>query len=111
MIVVCLYVMAPLAVLLLLTLKLRNTDLVEAAQTATAGLVTLVPEGLVLLMSVTFAVAAVLGAVGGMLYSPQVGIITPQNMDVRASIDLLIYVALGGRGRLWGAVLGALAVA
>jgi magnesium-transporting ATPase (P-type) len=58
-IVACLYVMAPLAVLLLLTLKLRHTDLVEAAQTATAGLVTLVPEGLVLLMSVTFAVAAV----------------------------------------------------
>lgn len=58
-IVACLYAMAPLAILLLLTLKLRNTDLVEAAQTATAGLVTLVPEGLVLLMSVTFAVAAV----------------------------------------------------
>jgi magnesium-transporting ATPase (P-type) len=34
-------------------------DLVEAAQTATAGLITLIPEGLVLLMSVTFAVAAV----------------------------------------------------
>jgi cation-transporting ATPase E len=58
-IVVCTYVMAPLAVLLLITLKLRSTDLQEAAQTATAGLVTLIPEGLVLLMSVTFAVAAV----------------------------------------------------
>jgi cation-transporting P-type ATPase E len=58
-IVACMYVMAPLAVLLILTLKLRNTGIEEAAQTATAGLVTLVPEGLVLLMSVTFAVAAV----------------------------------------------------
>jgi len=58
-IVACLYVMAPLAVLLILTLKLRSTGIEEAAQTATAGLVTLVPEGLVLLMSVTFAVAAV----------------------------------------------------
>jgi P-type E1-E2 ATPase len=58
-IVVCTYVMAPLAILLLVTLKLRSTDLQEAAQTATAGLVTLIPEGLVLLMSVTFAVAAV----------------------------------------------------
>jgi len=58
-IVACVYVMAPLAVLLILTLRLRHTDLEEAAQTATAGLVTLVPEGLVLLMSVTFAVAAV----------------------------------------------------
>jgi len=58
-ILACVYVMAPLAVLLILTLKLRNTGIEEAAQTATAGLVTLVPEGLVLLMSVTFAVAAV----------------------------------------------------
>jgi len=58
-IVVCTYLMLPLAVLLLVTLKLRNTSLDEAAQTATAGLVTLIPEGLVLLMSVTFAVAAV----------------------------------------------------
>ena len=59
MIIVCTYVMIPLAVILLLTFQLRSVDLVEAAQTATAGLVTLIPEGLVLLMSVTFAVAAV----------------------------------------------------
>jgi len=52
------YIMAPLAILLILSLKLRNVGLEEAAQTATAGLVTLIPEGLVLLMSVTFAVAA-----------------------------------------------------
>ena len=58
-IIVCTYVMIPLAVILLLTFQLRSVDLVEAAQTATAGLVTLIPEGLVLLMSVTFAVAAV----------------------------------------------------
>ncbi len=58
-IVACVYAMVPLAVLLILTLKLRSTGIEEAAQTATAGLVTLVPEGLVLLMSVTFAVAAV----------------------------------------------------
>jgi cation-transporting ATPase E len=58
-IVACVYVMVPLAVILLLALKFHNEGLDEAAQTATAGLVTLVPEGLVLLMSVTFAVAAV----------------------------------------------------
>jgi cation-transporting P-type ATPase E len=52
------YVMVPLAVVLVLSLKLRSVPLDEAAQTATAGLVTLIPEGLVLLMSVTFAVAA-----------------------------------------------------
>ena len=53
------YVMLPLAVVLVLSLKIRSVPLEEAAQTATAGLVTLIPEGLVLLMSVTFAVAAV----------------------------------------------------
>ena len=58
-IVACTWVLVPLAVLLLITFQLRGTDLVEAAQTATAGLITLIPEGLVLLMSVTFAVAAV----------------------------------------------------
>jgi cation-transporting ATPase E len=52
------YVMLPLAAVLILSLKLRAVPLEEAAQTATAGLVTLIPEGLVLLMSVTFAVAA-----------------------------------------------------
>ena len=41
------------------SLVIRKVQLVEAAQTATAGLITLIPEGLVLLMSVTFAVAAV----------------------------------------------------
>jgi magnesium-transporting ATPase (P-type) len=58
-ILACTYAMVPLAAALLLTLKLRNVGLQSAAQTATAGLVTLIPEGLVLLMSVTFAVAAV----------------------------------------------------
>ncbi|HEU5142302.1 MAG TPA: HAD-IC family P-type ATPase [Solirubrobacterales bacterium] len=58
-IVACTYVMVPLAAVLLLTFQMRSVDLVEAAQTATAGLITLIPEGLVLLMSVTFAVAAV----------------------------------------------------
>jgi cation-transporting P-type ATPase E len=58
-IVVCTWVLIPLAALLLITFQLRGTELIEAAQTATAGLITLIPEGLVLLMSVTFAVAAV----------------------------------------------------
>ena len=58
-IVACTWAMAPLAALLLITFQLRGTGVVEAAQTATAGLVTLIPEGMVLLMSVTFAVAAV----------------------------------------------------
>lgn len=52
------WVLIPLAVLLIGSLAIRQTPMVEAAQTATAGLITLIPEGLVLLMSVTFAVAA-----------------------------------------------------
>jgi cation-transporting P-type ATPase E len=51
-------IMVPLAVLLLGALAIRSVALHEAAQTATAGLVTLIPEGLVLLMSITLAVAA-----------------------------------------------------
>jgi len=52
-------VMLPLGVILLLALNARSVGIHEAAQTAAAGLVTMVPEGLVLLMSVTLAVAAV----------------------------------------------------
>ena len=52
-------VLVPLGILVLVSLSARDTPFKEAAQTATAGLVTLIPEGLVLLMSVTFAVAAV----------------------------------------------------
>ena len=41
---------------------------------------------------------------------PQTGIITPGRMDVQASIEMLVWVAVGGRGSLAGAVLGALGV-
>src|SRR5260221_9463060 len=58
-IVAATYVMLPLAAILVLSFEVRSVGLESAAQTATAGLVTLIPEGLVLLMSVTFAVAAV----------------------------------------------------
>jgi cation-transporting P-type ATPase E len=51
--------MVPLAALLLIALALRSVEFQEAAQTSTAGLITLIPEGLVLLMSVTLAIAAV----------------------------------------------------
>ncbi len=52
-------VLVPMAIVMLGALSLRSVEFTEAAQTATAGLITLVPEGLVLLMSVTLAVAAV----------------------------------------------------
>jgi len=54
--------------------------------------------------------AALLGGVAGMLYVPQTGIITPGCMDVTASVEILMWVALGGRGKLKGAILGALLI-
>ena len=51
--------LAPIAAITLLGFSLHDKAFREAAQEATAGLVTLIPEGLVLLMSVTLAVAAV----------------------------------------------------
>jgi urea transport system permease protein len=55
-----------------------------------------------------FIGAALLAAVGGMLYVPQTGIIPPSVMRVEESIWMVIWVAVGGRGRLWGAAAGAL---
>jgi len=57
-----------------------------------------------------FVIAALLGGIAGMLYVPQTGIITPGRMDVTASVEMLMWVALGGRGKLKGAIIGALLV-
>jgi urea transport system permease protein len=57
-----------------------------------------------------FIAAALLGGIAGMLYVPQTGIITPGRMDVTASVEMLMWVALGGRGKLKGAIIGALLV-
>ena len=57
-----------------------------------------------------FIFAAVLAAIGGMLYVPQTGIITPGRMDVQASIEMIVWVAVGGRASLAGAILGAFGV-
>lgn len=57
-----------------------------------------------------FAFAGLLAGLGGMLYTPQANIITPAFMEARWSILMVIWVALGGRGTLTGAVLGTLVV-
>jgi len=44
------------------------------------------------------------------LYVPQVGIINPGEFSPLNSIELVIWVAIGGRGTLYGAIVGALAV-
>jgi urea transport system permease protein len=56
------------------------------------------------------AVSAALAGISGALYTVQSGIITPNAMDVSFSIEMIIWVAVGGRGTLIGAVLGALLV-
>lgn len=57
-----------------------------------------------------FVFAAFLAALGGILYAPQTGIITPGTMDVKSSVEMVMWVALGGRGKLKGAIVGAILV-
>jgi urea transport system permease protein len=57
-----------------------------------------------------FVVSAVLAGIAGALYVPQVGIITPAKLGVLPSIEMVVWVAAGGRGTLLGAVLGAIGV-
>jgi urea transport system permease protein len=58
-----------------------------------------------------FVVSAMLAGLAGALYVPQVGIINPGEFSPANSIEIVIWVALGGRGTLVGAALGALIVA
>jgi len=57
-----------------------------------------------------FVVAAAISGLAGALYVPQVGIINPSRLDPAESIEIAVWVAVGGRGTLTGAILGALVV-
>jgi urea transport system permease protein len=57
-----------------------------------------------------FTLSAVLAGIAGALYVPQVGIINPSEFAPANSIEVVIWVAVGGRGTLAGAVLGAIVV-
>ena len=57
-----------------------------------------------------WTLSAVLCALAGALYVPQVGIINPSEMSPAQSIELAVWVAVGGRGTLIGAVIGAFIV-
>jgi urea transport system permease protein len=57
-----------------------------------------------------FTLSAVLCGIAGALYVPQVGIINPSEMSPANSIEIAIWVAVGGRGTLAGAIIGAGAV-
>ena len=57
-----------------------------------------------------FTFSAALAGIAGALYVPQVGIINPGEFSPLNSIELVIWVAVGGRGTLYGAVAGAVLV-
>ena len=57
-----------------------------------------------------FVLSAILAGIAGALYVPQVGIINPGEFSPANSIEIVIWVAIGGRGTLFGAVLGAILV-
>ena len=57
-----------------------------------------------------FVLTAVISALAGALYYPQAGIINPAEIAPIASIYLAVWVAIGGRGNLYGAIIGAASV-
>jgi urea transport system permease protein len=59
---------------------------------------------------VVWVLSAIMAGIGGALYVPQVGIINPSEFAPGNSIEAVIWVAVGGRGTLVGAILGAILV-
>jgi urea transport system permease protein len=59
---------------------------------------------------VAFTLSAMIAGVAGALYVPQVGIINPSEFSPANSIEAVVWVAVGGRGTLVGAALGAVVV-
>ena len=57
-----------------------------------------------------FVISGILAGIAGALYVPQVGIINPSEFAPPRSIEIIIWVAVGGRGTLYGAVLGAILI-
>ncbi|MAS36061.1 MAG: urea ABC transporter permease subunit UrtC [Anaerolineaceae bacterium] len=63
-----------------------------------------------LIKAIVFALSAGIAGLAGVLFVPQVGIISPKQLDILASIEIVIWVAVGGRATLIGAIVGALLV-
>ena len=59
---------------------------------------------------IIFTISAIMAGIAGALYVPQVGIINPGEFSPIKSIEIVVWVALGGRGFLYGAVIGAIVV-
>ena len=62
------------------------------------------------LKAVAFAASGLLAGIAGTLYAPQQGLVTPQLVGFALSADLVIWAAVGGRARLLGPALGAIAI-
>ena len=59
---------------------------------------------------IVFAIAAGMAGLGGALFVPQVGIVNPDSLGTVLSMTMVVWVAVGGRGSLLGAIVGALFV-
>ena len=64
----------------------------------------------VIFKTIIFSIAGALAGISGALYTVQSGIVSPQFMTVPFSIEMVIWVAVGGRGTLLGAILGAVMI-
>lgn len=60
---------------------------------------------------VAFFVGSLFAGIGGALYAPFIGFISPRSFDVLISLNIWLMVAFGGRGTIWGPVIGALLLA
>ena len=58
-----------------------------------------------------FFISSLFAAVGGALYAPYIGFISPRSFDVLLSLNVWLMVAFGGRGTIWGPVFGAVVLA
>ncbi|MFM2429274.1 MAG: hypothetical protein RLZZ511_487 [Cyanobacteriota bacterium] len=60
--------------------------------------------------TLVFAISGAFAGIAGAMYTLQSGIVSPQYMEIGFSIEMVIWVAVGGRGTLLGAIVGALLV-
>jgi branched-chain amino acid transport system permease protein len=58
-----------------------------------------------------FFIGSLFASIGGALYAPYVGFISPRSFDVLISLNIWLMVAFGGRGTIWGPVVGAVLLA
>lgn len=60
---------------------------------------------------VAFLIGSLFAGVGGALYAPYVGFVSPRSFDLLVSLNIWLMVAFGGRGTIFGPVLGAVILA